>query len=351
MKIKIDAVDTLFFRDGKPFALGEENWANGIFPPAPSVFYGSLRTSYFSNNLNSFKKLNTKEDESLNLKINGIFYFIDNSIAFPLPADLVMNKHDNKIYKTTLFEKPNISNFPLEKFLSFQNNNDIERPQEEMLLKFNFFAKYLSGNFDELQALKLNDYITIEPKIGIGRKNSTKSAAESMIYRVGMRRLEKNIKKNKISFVVDYDGLSLPSEGILKLGGEGRPAKYKRLTEEELSDFNNLKPEITSNLVKIYFLTPAIFENGSIPNMNNPLFKKYNMKLISAAVSGFKYIGGFDMESKTPKPMYRAVKEGAVYYFTFEGDKKALVDDFFFNSISDFNLANQGFGITLAGNV
>ncbi|MGK9475771.1 type III-B CRISPR module-associated Cmr3 family protein [Melioribacter sp. OK-6-Me] len=110
------------------------------------------------------------------------------------------------------------------------------------------------------------------------------------------------------------------------------------------------KPVLSSNIVKLYLLTPAIFENGSLPNLEKPLFKKYNMKLLTAAVSGYKSIGGFDIQSNQPKPMYRAVKEGSVFYFSFEGDSNDLLDDFFLASISDFNLDKQGFGITLIGN-
>ena len=49
MIIQIDPLDTLFFRNGKPFTMGEETWADAVFPPYPSVVYGALRSAYFSN--------------------------------------------------------------------------------------------------------------------------------------------------------------------------------------------------------------------------------------------------------------------------------------------------------------
>jgi len=48
MRIEIKSFDTLFFRDGKPFTMSEDNWADGIFPPPPSVIYGALRAAYFA---------------------------------------------------------------------------------------------------------------------------------------------------------------------------------------------------------------------------------------------------------------------------------------------------------------
>ena len=47
MHISIKPFDCLFVRDGKPFSMGDEVWASGIFPPPPSVVYGALRTAWF----------------------------------------------------------------------------------------------------------------------------------------------------------------------------------------------------------------------------------------------------------------------------------------------------------------
>lgn len=44
--IEIQALGTLFFRDGKPFTMGAETYAEGIFPPLPSTIYGALRTGH-----------------------------------------------------------------------------------------------------------------------------------------------------------------------------------------------------------------------------------------------------------------------------------------------------------------
>jgi CRISPR-associated protein Cmr3 len=36
MEIKIQPLDTLFFRDGKPFEKGENTWADGMMLPNPT---------------------------------------------------------------------------------------------------------------------------------------------------------------------------------------------------------------------------------------------------------------------------------------------------------------------------
>ncbi|MEN3047138.1 MAG: type III-B CRISPR module-associated Cmr3 family protein, partial [Candidatus Hydrothermales bacterium] len=55
--IKLIPNDTLFFRTGRPFTMGSENWSDVIFPPYPSTIYGALRTFLLfhrEGNLSSF---------------------------------------------------------------------------------------------------------------------------------------------------------------------------------------------------------------------------------------------------------------------------------------------------------
>ena len=72
MRIKIDAIDTLFFKDGKPFSMGDETWADGIFPPPPSVIYGALRSIYFSEHPEKLQKVYSKEVQDPAKKKNAL---------------------------------------------------------------------------------------------------------------------------------------------------------------------------------------------------------------------------------------------------------------------------------------
>ncbi|HEC25711.1 MAG TPA: hypothetical protein ENI54_06865, partial [bacterium] len=62
MIVEIDALDTLFFRDGKPFTMAENRWADTVFPPFPSVIYGALRSAYFANHIEELGKAKTDDD-------------------------------------------------------------------------------------------------------------------------------------------------------------------------------------------------------------------------------------------------------------------------------------------------
>ena len=82
--IVLDAFDTLFFRDGKPFFMGDDTWADGIFPPPPSVISGALRTGYFSHHIDKLADAATGLDPTGQLCVTGICYKLlpDNNYYF-----------------------------------------------------------------------------------------------------------------------------------------------------------------------------------------------------------------------------------------------------------------------------
>ena len=105
MILELQPLDTLFFRDGKPFNKGEETWADAIFPPFPATIYGALRTAYFNEHIEIFEKLkreeklNTVNDPTTELKINNIFIKADSDYLFKCPQNILENKNETKILK------------------------------------------------------------------------------------------------------------------------------------------------------------------------------------------------------------------------------------------------------------
>ena len=48
MILFLQANDTFFFRDGRPFTKGDQSEGYSIFPPLPSTILGALRTAYIA---------------------------------------------------------------------------------------------------------------------------------------------------------------------------------------------------------------------------------------------------------------------------------------------------------------
>jgi CRISPR-associated protein Cmr3 len=225
---------------------------------------------------------------------------------------------------------------------------------EDAVITGSSLKRYLRGNENKTIIKKLSDTVNFEPKVGIGRDNNTHTTDESKLYRVGMRRLseKKEFGKdiNTLSLVVEIEGLNIKSNGIMKLGAEGKAAVYSEVSKN--ADFfseEELK-EINSNSFKLYLTSPAFFELGSNPDFkNNTLLKGLDLELSEMCVGKPISIGGFDMKKGCPKPMRKAVPSGSVYYLkskskTFNEIYKQLNG----KSISEF-LPNEGYGIAYVG--
>lgn len=357
MLIKIDPLDTLFFRDGKPFSIGEDTWGNCIFPPSPSVIYGALRTAYFSNHIDLLEKANTEEDPTNTLVIQGI-YFLDNlenknTLYLPLPLDLVQKKDvedeiENEVNLLSLVELKLKSSCPT--FYVLKGDQGVEAV-DDGLISGKLLKEYLSCNSKNFSILRLSSRVITEPKIGIGLSGETHTADESKIYRVGMKRLK------NLNLLVEFEGLNIPESGLLKLGGEGKAASYKKISKPLINcnlPENNLDEDIEK--FKLYLSTPAIFRQGWLPSwidMNSleGKYKNSKFKLLTASIGKYQNLGGFDLKQKKPKPMWKVTPAGSVYYFKIiEGDFKEIFSLFNRKSISEEN-SKQGFGITFVGKV
>lgn len=352
MRIKIDALDTLFFRDGKPFTMGAETWGSGIFPPYPSMVYGTLRSLYFSYNIRELEKAASLDEPNSNdptapLTLKGHYIQYRNALIFPTPLDCVEEKGSKE--KNLMVLKPQkaqfISNYRTAEILRTDSKKQIKNADDGWI-DSSTLGEYLNGNHNSMYYSKLSDSVLSEAKIGIGRNNQTRTAEDSMLYRVGMKRLK------DISIVVDIEGLNLSAKsGLMKLGGEGRPASFT---------VNDSLPidacELPDNKLKLYLATPAIFTNGWLPKQIDTKTLEGNMngiklKLVTAAIGKPVYIGGFDIK-KGPKPMKRAVPAGSVYYFELHGsyNKAQVIEAFHNKAISDDEIyKKQGFGIAYVG--
>lgn len=351
MKIKIKAFDTLFFRDGKPFTMEDESWAEGIFPPPPSVIYGALRAAYFANHPEELGKANENDDPTKNLKIKDFAFYIQEKgyVYYPVPADFAAKKMENKekwqifrmqIRDNVLTSKPMLP-------LCADPKEDKLESVSGFYLTGDLLDEYMQGfNIDETQVLRLNEQISVEPKIGIGRNYQTKTSNDGRLYRLGMRRLK------DLSILVDFEGLELPEKGIVRLGGEGKTAYYSK------SDFDSSSRKIddASKRFIVYFRTPAIFEkNGYYPDSFDGNFsceingRKY--RIVSMAMDKPLSIGGWDMKANRPKPMKKFVPAGTVYIVECDSETafQDFKNDFETKEFCKEEYSRQGYGLYFAG--
>lgn len=352
MKFRIHPLDTLFFRDGKPFSMGEDTWADGIFPPYPSVIYGGLRTWYLSNQNEGFSQQTI--ELSKGISIRHIHYQVEQGVYLPLPLDMVepaktpkeeyaeARKKVYKVIKLGLDANPlPVSSFPLPKLLLPSTGSRVEA-LEDGLISLTDFQNYLQGYLQETEVKKIRDYALTEPKIGIGRDNATHTVENAKLYRVGMRRIE------NFNILVDF---AMPdfdpgiNSSLLRLGAEGKVVAFESSSANMGIAQHSI--ELSPGAFKLYLSTPAIFNEGWQPNL-----KKYGIKaeLVAAVVGKPLHIGGFDMVKRKPKTMYKAVPAGSVYYYETTDSPEYILEQVQQGQAISDQLSTEGFGIAYLGN-
>jgi CRISPR-associated protein Cmr3 len=191
-----------------------------------------------------------------------------------------------------------------------------------------------------------------EHRVGIERSTTTLTAEEGQLYSIEFARLN-----HDVGFCMEVDGLngleaSLRNHKLLRLGGESRSACY----EYEQVAWNAIdRPEITNGRFKLVFLTPAIFQNGWIPdgiepsNLNGTIAGSL-ARLIAAAIGRPVGIGGWDIVKRESKPLRRAVPAGSVYYFECkDGSVSPSVESTGFIHVGEKHFTQQGLGQAIIG--
>lgn len=365
MMIEIKPLDTLFFRDGKPFTMGEDTWADGIFPPLPSTVYGAIRTAYIAHKGSLREFCDGKIDyigtptEKGSFKIKGIYLKRDSDILFSLPLDLVKDKSSenqedkDKVFRMQIHSRDNlfVTNGILGNFLFPQDIQDAETVEKAFIEDISF-KEYLNSSRDEFTLIK--EVVKTEPKIGIKRLNSAHTAEEGHLYRVGMNRL-----LDGVSLVVDFEGLEdFPDGVMIRIGGEAKSAVTKKVSEFKSPELSNetINKIAKEKRFKLYLATPAIFKNGWLPDFidRETLQGEGNglkLRLLTTAIGKPIPIGGWDIDKKRPKKMRRAVPSGSFYYFEIiDGDADKVCQQFHYNNISDYG-AEEGFGLAFVGGI
>lgn len=342
------AWDTLFFRDGKPFSLGEDTWASSIFPPLPSTVYGALRTGYLAMSSASPDNI---EELTKDFFIRGIYLKKDETFLFPAPADTHLEKDGGDIAHISY----DLGAIPANGAISSSQLQVIkqldrgQRPARGVFFTEAHIQDYLKDiaeNF--LRIVEEENLIAYENKIGIGRDDATRSVQESRLYRVQMQRW------GSLKLVVDsnLESLSILPPNQLRLGGEG---KAVRLTSEK--DIPDIPiPSAPAPYFRLYFASPALFNNGWLPEglkkkngLVSGTWRNVQLELLAAFVGKPLRIGGFDVKERVPKPMRQAVPAGSVYYFRApEANGQDIIDNFHEQALSDL-MPEQGYGLAYVG--
>lgn len=362
MLYAIDAVDTLFFRNGSPFDADLSQSASSMFPPFPSVYAGALRYADTSG------KSMSAISRALKIGFSGLM--VDGKLLMPRPLD-TMVLPSNRLKMLNLVPSP-IGSYPLPLCLSGEGlttGKEIE-PQGGGYLDEADISQYLQGNEFNAECLSLSDLINRERHIGIQIDRCSGTSRPGVWYSIEKVRpiSQRNLS---CSLVVEAEGVSIMDPCPIKLGGESKAASIRSLDR----GYQVAPVSSSGKYFKLYLATPAIFKHGWLPWWIDPVSKegffahkknRIRVRLISAAIGRHVAVGGFALEKRKPKEMRYAVPAGSVYFFEIiEGQFKDAIKLFHQKCISDYReeygfvyhnwdrmrYCDRGYGYSLVGNI
>lgn len=364
MKLFIQPVDVLFFRDSKPFGAGESHAAKGAYMPGPQPFAGAVRTAVLAQELALRQKpfSTYAKDKAFQAEVKeigtpqqyGEFALTGPfaaqmeegmlNIFLPTPLDLLKEREDDSaalrgvLPVTEVFEGIS-TNLRTKSVLWIRQEQapselDIHAFKDEAVMAYlqNDDGRPPIQIADEMKAEA--DFMIGEDRTGIALSEH-KTAKEGHLYTNQYLRLTERPGIVR-GFFVETNVTSLPPIGLLKLGGEGRMARYQVVEDKAMGSWlvgnkgkkrQELKNKVgKSNLCKIYLASPAVFAQGWLPDFidkdtllskEDSIFGRHHitLQLISAAIGKPVSIGGWDLAKKYPKTMYKAVPGGSVYFF------------------------------------
>lgn len=367
--IHLDPLDTIFFRDSRPFTAGDEGFAESGLP-SPLSLYGAIGSYYLNAkgiSLINFKqngddKLGEYDDELAQegLRIKGPFLYKDNSPYFAPPANLWRKKGTSqpRLLLPPELASPNENHDPsLE--LNRLRSADTSRlePYNSSFISYEMLRNYLSGIIPMILEMRNEDvFYTTEQRVGHQRDSKTKTVTEGMLYSSQHLRLSETMsgdeKRVRTSLLVVAEQLEVGDFTLRSscMGGERRSVKVTAENPDQRL-FSGMDDVLAAIRQKkrffLYLLTPAIFDQGWHPV---PLV---DATLVGAAVGKPEFISGWRNLAKEPRPLLKMVPAGAIYFYESELWNDAQYNNFFttyhFNqSISDY-YPNAGFGTTLLG--
>ncbi len=377
----IEAIDTLFFRDGRPFEVGGE--ANLQVPPAPSTFFGAIRSALIASGqggLAAFKnggehefrdwvgKNKDSEGFTARLKLKGPLFALRKGTQitrlFPLPRDLLIYEEQGKTYlvPTRLTVIPNdvVTNSNISMVLTNPFSQSAE--YQMVFITESLFHRYLAGEIQEPylftfgeDVFRVEDVFQADFRIGVALKRGQKNAEQGRLFTM-QHMAFRLMPEGQMGFYIESE---LPDEfstdTFLRLGGDGKVARLQPITTAPVSVEELEKHIEKTRQFKVYLATPAIFELGwksrAMHNGYVDEISGFSFALVTAAVGRSEMYGGYDVAVNVPKISFPAVPAGSVFYFKIkEGNARQVLQAFHNQCISDFR-KNQGFGYSFVGGI
>ena len=357
----VEPVDSLFVRGNLAFGDSGEHGA-GAMPPAPSLFAGAFRSAILGHDAEALARYlgqGATGDDGLDAALGtldpragqvigpGAFRVAWVSLAghkdatgspwvepvFPLPADLVkldqgfarLSPEPTSPLVTDGRELPRVA---------VLRTDRQAKPEGGLYLSASGWSSHLAGDLPDIASgtVKATDLHARDPRLGIGLDPAAGTVEPGLIYTTEGHAFSPQadpVQPNRApkpfiatGFLVGIDGADglLPEAGFLRLGGDGRGARYQRVDYQPPASPTQAIAE--RGRFRLILATPGLFADGWLPRGVRREGADYlwsdagcSARLVCAAVPRREVVSGWDLFAWKPKDAQRAAPAGSVYWF------------------------------------
>ncbi len=328
MRIAIEPLDVVMFRDARAFGAGADHRALSLLPPPPTTLHGALRTFLaWGGGWRPGRPLPPSwgsTDDPGPVRVRGPFlgrWHGDGVLTrHPTPLDAVAVERDRgrhlRVRRITHLDWVRSDAGPRLAWVRGSGSAAaapaaLEAPD---LLRY-LRGEEVSVGPSEAPGGPGLGLAVLEPRVGIGLRRTQRTVGEGLLYTAGFLRLRQDAVL-VADVRVGADPLPV-HEGVLPLGGEQRLAHFRAVAETDWEVEAAVEAIAGRREVHLYLLTPGPFPSGSLP----PGFRDVEgeiagrrARLVAAFVGRPVRVGGFDLARGRPRPSRLAVPAGSVYH-------------------------------------
>lgn len=337
--LSFQALDTLFFRESRPFEAIGGSELSSLFPPPPRTLMGAVRTAIgdaLGADWETFKTSSGKDLKAFigdatgysPLALTGLWLSHDGKRLYPTPLFLLQHGEEYKRLRIGEAKTGASNNLGNTRLPELPDKVASGQPLENTWLTAEGLDAVLRGNVPaKEQIYSAGMLFEREPRLGIARNNDTRTVIDGLLYQSEHVR-----PKNNLTIEADISGLP-DNFGItrkmVRLGAEGRLAGIQ--TKCYCAHPGGTKPDAHSRGLILILMSSAHFKSGWSPDGFNEepeikngvtvwrgVLEGIALTLHSAVIGKAQREGGWDMASRAPRPAESLVPAGSAYYCTVD---------------------------------
>ncbi len=325
-------LDTLFFRDGRPFNMGETGQmeVEGVFPPSPTTVAGALRAALARANgwdgqngwpENIKAQLGDGHDLK-DLRFSGPHLLRNSEPLFPAPLLLLgkQPKEKGECWKDFLRLAPGEDALQTDmdsvQLPKPNGATDGHKVLEGCWLTLHGMKAVLDGSTPLPEHVyAASDLWQAEPRVGIRRDAASRTTKEDALYNIQHVRL-----RESVSLAMSVEGTDWQPQSLAPLGGESRMV-WLEPSEAIALPSPPVLPDEGVIRYTVTLLTPARFKEDGWKKPGGK-FGTLPGKVVSACVGKPVMIGGWDSRTREPLPLKPHLPAGSTWFLEAPASEK-----------------------------